>query len=203
MPGGSAPAARLDFAAGGSLTLTPLGNGRFSATVAAAQLLHDYKPDDVNRNFAGFIRLLDERNSVIASYNAFVSVVDGNIPTVNITARGNDARQTARLLNVHRPLIKLADVRTAVQLFYAYFPDDFDFVQVVFTAPSYPANRYHANVRSDVSGIGLNLSNEAAQWGSAGRLLGIKPQESQGCYTFRVRLAPVSVKPLGRLTWST
>src|SRR6266545_1653086 len=73
VPGGNAAAARLDFAGGGSLTLTPIGSGRFSATVAAAQLLYDYKPDDVNHNFVGFIRLLDASNAVITSYNAFVN----------------------------------------------------------------------------------------------------------------------------------
>ena len=171
-PGG-AVAARLDFAAGGSLTLTPLGSGRFSATVPAAQLLHDYKEDDVNHNFVGFIRLLDASSAVISSGGAFVNVVDTSIPPVGITARGIDARQTARILNLHRPLIKPADLLTAVQQFYAYFPDDFDFVQVVFTLPSYITNRFHAPVRNDVSGIGMRIFNASTQYGSAGRLLGI------------------------------
>lgn len=173
VPGGNASAARLDFAAGGSLTLTSLGSGRFRTTVAAAQLLHDYKADDVHRNFVGFIRLLDASNSVIASYNAFISVVDANIPPVTITARDTAARQTRRILNLHRPLIKSIHVVTAVQQFYTYFPDNFDFVQVVFAIPSYPGNRYHGPIRNDVSGIGMNLFDNSAQYGSAGRLLGI------------------------------
>jgi hypothetical protein len=172
-PGGSATAVRLDFAGGGSLTLTPLGSGRFSAMVAAAQLLYDYKADDVNHNFVGFVVLLDASNAVISSGGAFVNVFDMNIPPVLITARGNDARQTGRILNLHRPLIKPADVRTAVQQFYAYFPDDFDFVQVVFSAPSYNGYRYHAPIRNDVSGIGQRIFNATSQYGSAGRLLGI------------------------------
>jgi hypothetical protein len=152
VPGGNAAAARFDFAAGGSLTLTPLGSGRFSATVAAAQLLFDYMTDDVNHNFVGFIRLLDANNAVITSYNAFVNVVDANIPRVGIITRDNDARQTQRILNLHRPLIKPTDVRPAVQQFYSYFSDDFDFVSVVFTVPSYQGNRNHAPIRNDVAG---------------------------------------------------
>jgi hypothetical protein len=173
VPGGNATAARLDFAAGGSLTLTPLGSGRFSATVAAQQLLFDYKADDVNRNFVGFIRLLDSSNAALATYNAFVNVVDANIPRVGITTRDTDARHTQRVLNLHRPLIKPTDVRPAAQQFYTYFPDDFDFLQVVFTLPSYQGNRNHAAIRNDVSGIGLGLYDNASQYGSAGRLLGI------------------------------
>jgi hypothetical protein len=171
--GGNAAAARLDYAAGGSLALTSLGSGRFSGAVPAAQLFHDYKPDDVNRNFVGFIRLLDSANAVLASYNAFISVMDANIPPVSITTRDNAARHTTRILNVHRSAIKTSDLRTAVQQFYAYFPDDFDFVQVVFTVPSYQANRVHLPVRNDVSGIGLSLFNNTSEYGSAGRLLGL------------------------------
>ena len=166
-------AVRLDLAAGGSLTLTPLGSGRFAGTVMAAQLLYDYQADDVNHNFVGFIRLLDASNAVITSFNAFVNVVDKNIPTVRITARGVDARQTLRILNLYRPWITYANAGTAVQQFYTYFPDDFDFVSVVYSLPSYQGNRSHSPVRNDVSGIGLTLYNNASLFGSAGRLQGI------------------------------
>lgn len=173
VPGGNAPAARIDLAAGGSLTLTPLGSGRFTAMIAPAQLLYDYKSDDINRNFVGYIRLLDASNAVITSYNAFISVVDTNIPRAGIMTRDSGARQTARILNLYRPLIKTTDVLSAVQQFYTYFADDFDFVQVIFTLPTYPGNRSHMPIRNDVSGIGMDLYNNAPQYGSAGRLLGI------------------------------
>ena len=166
-------AVRIDFAATGSQTLTPMGSGRFTANVAAAPLLFDYKADDVHRNFVGFIRLLDASSAVIASFNAFVNVIDANIPAVQVTTRDSGARQTRRILNLHRPLIGANDVRNAILQFYSYFPDQFDFVQVVFTLPNYPANRYHFGVRNDVSGIGLNLYNNTSQYGSAGRLLGV------------------------------
>ncbi len=168
-----ATAVRLDFAAGGSLTLTPLGSSRFSGTIAAAQLLDDYKPDDANHNFVGFIRPLDSTGQVIASYNTFINVVDASIAPVGIIARDKDARQSPRVLNLHRPLINPGDLRPAVQQFYSYFPDNFDFIQVVYTIPSYAANRYHAAIHNDVSGIGLDRFNDASQYGSAGRLQGI------------------------------
>ena len=166
-------AVRLDLAAGGSLTLTPLGGGRFEGTVTAAQLLYDYQADDVNHNFVGFIRLLNAGSAVITSYNAFVNVIDKNVPIARITARGVDARQTTRILNLYRPSITYANAGTAVQQFYAYFPDDFDFVSIVYTLPSYQGNRSHNPIRNNVSGIGLTLYNNASLYGSAGRLQGI------------------------------
>jgi hypothetical protein len=64
-------------------------------------------------------------------------------------------------------------VQAAVQQLYGYFPDEFDFVDVVYTQPSYPANRYHFAVRNSVTGIGLAAINNGAQYGSATKLLGI------------------------------
>src|SRR5213592_5295725 len=71
--GTTASAIRMDYAGGGSLTLTPLGGGRFTASIPAAQLFSDYKVDDVNRNFVGFLRLLDAGGQVQTSFNAFIS----------------------------------------------------------------------------------------------------------------------------------
>jgi hypothetical protein len=166
-------AARIDFAGGGSLNLTPLGSGRFSASIPAARLLYDYRPDDLNHNFVGFIRLLDSSNAVIVSFNAFINVVDANTPPAAVITLPNDARQSQHILNLHRPLIASEDVRPAVQQFYSYFPDAFDFVQVVFTLPSYHGNRYHSVIRNDVSGVGLNIYDNTSQYGSAGRLKGV------------------------------
>ncbi len=64
-------------------------------------------------------------------------------------------------------------MQAAAQQFYGYYHDDFDFLAVVYTEPSYPANRYHFSVRNDVDGIGAAKFNSAAQYGSAGKLQGI------------------------------
>ena len=44
---------------------------------------------------------------------------------------------------------------------------DFHLMQVLYTEPSYPQNRYHFAVRNDVSGIGQMLFNNAPSYGSA------------------------------------
>ena len=161
---------RLDLSAGGFITLTNMGGGRFTANVPAVAALFGYTSADLNRNFVGFLRTLDG-STVVSTYNVFINVVDTSISRVTIKNLPG-ARQTARILNLFRPLIG-TDSRVATQQFYSYLPDDFDFVNVVFALPNYPGNRHHIVVRNDVSGIGLAFHNATAQYGSAGRLLGI------------------------------
>jgi hypothetical protein len=170
---GSVSNVRLDYAGGGSLTLTPAGGGRFTGSIPAAKALEGYASDDVNHNFIGFARLLGSSGEVLSSFNTFVQVLDSRVPAVAIRDLGGNARATTRIVNLYRPGIGINDVMTAGQQFYGYFHDDFDFLQVLFSIPNYPGNRYHFGVRNNVSGIGLTIFNNATQYGSAGKLQGI------------------------------
>ena len=164
---------RLDYAiGGGSLTLAPTGPGRWGGSVPAAQLLAGYDAGDVNHNFVGFVRLLSG-TTTLSSYNSFINVVDSHVPAPAIRQIDNAARATPRILNLYRSNLTINDVQSAVQQFYAYYHDDFDFVQVVFALPSWPSNRYHFMVRNAVSGIGATPTNNGAAYGSAAKLKGV------------------------------
>jgi len=164
---------RLDYANGGSLTLTQSVPSDWVASVPAAKILDGYQSDDVNHNFVGFLRLLASDGTTLASYNTFIQVVDSRVPSVTIRNLSGNARATARILNLYRPAIDIDHVQAAAQQFYGYYHDDYDFLQIVYTEPFYPANRYHFSVRNDVDGIGATKFNSAAQYGSAGKLQGI------------------------------
>jgi hypothetical protein len=164
---------RMDYANGGSLTFTQTVPGHWTASIPAAKLLDGYAADDVNHNFVGFIRMLASNGSTLGSYNSFIQVVDDRVPSVSIKTLGGNARATARILNLFRPGIDFDHVQAAAQQFYGYFHDDYDFLQILFVEPSYPANRFHFAVRNDVDGIGSTKFNDAASYGSAGRLRGI------------------------------
>lgn len=174
-PAAGVATARLDLAAGGSVTLAAVGNGRFTGTITPAQALAGYDAADVNRNFVGFLRLLGSGGQPISTVNEFINVIDGSIPAAPVKARSSTARQTSRIFNVVRsPMSDLTSAaQDAVRQFYTYFPDDFDFVLVVFSMPSFPANRYHIGVRADATGTGQSPNNATASYGSAGRLLGV------------------------------
>lgn len=167
--------ARLDLAAGGSLALSDLGGGHFRASLTPAQALVGYNANSVNHNFAGYLRLLGPGGAVIATQNEFVNVVDANIPPVAVKIRSARAKQSTRILNLYRPGSgnPINDLQGAVREFYSYFPDSFDFVQVVFTLPSSSGNRYHAAVRTDATGTGQSPLNSSADYGSTGRLIGL------------------------------
>ena len=164
---------RLDYANGGSLTLAQSAPGHWIASVPAAKALDGYAADDVNHNFVGFIRLLASDGTTLATYNSFIQVLDDRVPSVAIRNLGGNARATARILNLYRPGLDINQVTAAARELYGYYHDDYDFQQIVFVEPSYPANRYHFAVRNDVDGIGEVKFNQAPLYGSAGRLQGI------------------------------
>ena len=170
---GSVSAVRLDYANGGSISLTQASPGRWTASVPAAKVLDDYKSDDVNHNVVGFVRLLGSGGATLASLNTVIQVLDSRVPAAAVRNLPSSARATARILNLYRPGLNPDTVQAAVQQLYGYFHDDYDFVQVVYTQPSYPANRYHFAVRNSVTGIGLAAINNGASYGSATKLLGI------------------------------
>ena len=170
---GGVSAVRLDYAAGGSIALTQVTPGHWTASVPAAKVLEGYQSDDVNHNVVGFVRLLGSGGDTIASLNTVIQVLDSRVPAAAVRNLPSNARATERILNLFRPGINPDLVQAAAQQLYGYFPDEFDFVQVVYTQPSYPANRYHFAVRNSVTGIGLGALNNGAQYGSATKLLGI------------------------------
>src|SRR5437870_13470252 len=67
----------------------------------------------------------------------------------------------------------LPDVRPLAPRFYRNFADDFDVLDIVFAGPSFFQNRFHFAVQNTVQGIGVGILNNAASYGSVGRLLGI------------------------------
>lgn len=163
----------LEYAAGGSLALVPEDGGRFVADVPADKATAGFDAEDCNRNFVGHLRLRDAARRDLGAFNAFVSILDDQIPPATVRDLANGARRTERILNVHRPALTRADVAGAVRQLYHYLPDVYDFVQIVYTLPSYPGNRYHSVVRNDVSGIGMPMVDVSASYGSRGTLLGI------------------------------
>ena len=170
---GTVSGMRLDYANGGSITLTQSAPGHWVASVPAAKVLDGYAADDVNHNFVGFIRLLASDGATLATYNSFIQVIDDRIPSVTIRTLGGNARATSRILNLYRPGLDVNQVQASAQQFYGYYHDDYDFLQIVFAEPSYPANRYHFAMRNDVDGIGETKFNQAPAYGSAGKLQGI------------------------------
>ena len=65
------------------------------------------------------------------------------------------------------------DFISDAQTIYTYFPDTFDFLNIFFTNYILTPSNIHFQVTNDVQNIGLPLLNDAALYGSAGKLKGI------------------------------
>ncbi len=102
-------------------------------------------------------------------------LVGGELPMVQKLS--DDAYRTDHVVNLvddgtlfvlSHPFV---DLRAIANRFYEYFDDDYDFLAVRSALPlSNGAHGFNRSVRNDVSGIGVPLFDETAEFGSDGRL---------------------------------
>lgn len=158
------------------LTLTPDASGKVFTAMLPAAAYNGLTAADVNRKFLGhlFVTLGNEKSQL----NMFGDVLTAAIPAVTVQPVNADVQFSEHVVNIRFPaLADTADqvgqqVSAICQKFYAHFDDDYDFLQVVFARANF-ANRHHFATRADAQGIGTSPPNVSAQYGSAGRLMGI------------------------------
>jgi hypothetical protein len=169
---GSPTRLQLVLASGLELPLAPQGNGLYTVTVNHGDALFGYQPDDVNRNFVGYLDVYENEERLLRG-NMFINVHDSTVPEVAISDIAPDIRVSGRVFNLHLPDVDPQNLNIAniTQRFYQYYPDEFDFINVV-SIPTYFANRYFSSVQNKVEGIGLGFWDNSSLFGSAGRLQG-------------------------------
>lgn len=147
------------------------GDKIYTATLSSAQILHNFTPDDVNRNFVGYLRLYKSGEDT-KQYNIFADILTSGIPPVVITPLTANIQYTENLVNIVDPAFyntfSIPDVATT---FYSQFGDLYDFIDVIYEY-SYFRNRNHGGVQNSVTGIGISVFDNTASYGSSGRLLG-------------------------------
>jgi hypothetical protein len=174
-------AVTFEPATGAPRAMTAVGPDTWQVEISPTELLFGYLPDDVNRNFAGFVRFTVP-GFPDALHNVFVNVLDAQIAPVGVRTLSPDLRCSPHVVNVHVPgadplgttVAQEEELRRqAIRRLYQVFPDAFDMVNVVLTLPRRSENRTHVPVKNQVSGIGMSIFDNSAFFGSAGRLLGI------------------------------
>lgn len=78
------------------------GDGIYTITLGAADVLHDFTPDDVNRNFVGYLHLYFGGTQQ-GQYNIFIDILTTNIPPVEINMVSSDVQYTEHLVNIVDP----------------------------------------------------------------------------------------------------
>jgi len=169
---GSPSRLELAMANGETQQLTDLGNGLYTIEVSHDAALFGYASDDVYRNFVGFLDVFDGNTRLVRG-NMFVDVYDETIREVSISDPAPDVRVSERIFNIHLPQTEPQDldVHAVIKRFYEFFPDRFDFINVV-SIPSYFGNRFFASVSNSVSGIGRAIQDFSSFYGSQGKLQG-------------------------------
>jgi hypothetical protein len=175
----------LDFSPGGTIVATTFelrddgtegdrtpGDRIYSVLLPSAPLLAAIRPDDVHRLFVGFLNVFSG-SAAGPRGNVFVDVMADDVPGYPVVQLSPTAQATSRLVNIHdASYFSANDIARITREFYRWFGDDYDFFNII-SAPNRFHNRTHFQVRNDVDGIGLARFNNTAQYGSAGRLLGI------------------------------
>lgn len=165
---------RVDRPDGTQPMMTVVAPGSFTLALQATDLTGTYVREDVGRAFVGFLRLLDSNKRVLATYNAFITVRDDTMPSVAITEIDATMRMTPHVLNIRTTAgTDLRSQQAVAKQFYRRLSDDYDFLHLVYALPSFPGNRNHRVLRNQVLGIGLQVLDDGASWGSAKMLTGV------------------------------
>jgi len=166
---GSTSEVKLVLANGSVRLLEHQGNGLFLTTLFSAETLYGEWRKYVKRNYIG---QLDLGGGEI--YPLSINIDDGSIPEVTVLDLDETTRISPRTVNFYIPGNHPAQlsIEEVTRRFYQYFPDEFDFINVVTTATG-SRDSYFINVKNSVLGLGLALFDNTSTYGSSGRLEGI------------------------------
>ncbi len=171
---GTVTSAEVEHFNGSTYPLTDYGGGLFGTTLSHDLALYNYAHTSYpNVNRFGYINLYQGSTQVLHGWLS-VGVEDGQIPSVSVSSVASDMQATPHLVNLVWSFSDPSqiDQQAVAKRFYQVYGDDYDFLNIIST-PSYFGNRYHYEVRNAVSGIGLSIFDNSADFGSSGQLLGI------------------------------
>ena len=163
---------QLALTDGTTLTLAKLaGANAYGLTIASTRLIAGYQQGDLHQ-VVGFLDFYTGAQRTVR-LNAAINVRDATVPSMTITPLAADAQGTTHVANLRYDNLYFGTAAPSdmTRRFYALFPDAFDFLAVVEQVQS-TNNRNYVRVRNGVKGIGLSLSEDTGNRGSASQLQG-------------------------------
>lgn len=117
-------------------------------------------------------RLYIEGHPSLVYASLFANIRTAVMPMVSATRLSEDVQATDYLVNilVTDSIVSSIQTRPSARRFYDFFPDDFDFLFIVWPGDK-ADNRGYFGVRNDTEGLGIGAFDHG-QWGSAGKLQG-------------------------------
>ena len=154
--------------------LVRVGEGMFSARVAVADLLFGYRTGDLH-NTTAFVQISDSAQ-VSEQRSIVVNVKDGGVPTITPPQIivPNFVQAATHVVNIRYDSLYLGGQVPSqiLRTFYQHFGDEFDFVNVIEQVHTEKELIYFA-ARNTIGGLGLQIFDRAAAYGSPARLQGI------------------------------
>ncbi|MDN5204896.1 fibronectin type III domain-containing protein [Fulvivirgaceae bacterium BMA10] len=159
----------LDDGSGGDLIA---GDGIYSISFEANEIIDKLEDSDVFRPFIGFCKLVNN-TEIKLKLNVFAEIWTPDIPPVPQIQLASDIIAGPNIINIIDQVPTGSfDFVGWTQKFFDHFNDDYDFINIVI-APSQPGNRFHFQIKNDVQGIGSSIFDNTDQYGSNGKLQGI------------------------------
>ncbi len=155
----------------------------WTASLGAADVLYKLTPDDVNRNFVGYLKLYVGHQEV-GKRNIIADVMTGTVPALakpGIRILSPSVQYTDHLVNIwSRDFFSAysfnafsaqseAAIQSVTREFYQHFGDHYDHLDLISAIP-FIANRGSWDIKNDVQGIGIQAPDNTALYGSTGRL---------------------------------
>ncbi len=155
----------------GLVPLQRQANGVWSGRVAASDLVFNYRNGDL-RNTASFIEVVTA--STTRQTTVTVNVKDATIQNVTPQVLGQNIQAASHVANIRYDSLYLGGQvpPEVLRTFYRFFPDEYDFINVLEQVQSDNGAFYFA-ARNTVNGLGLQMFDRAQQFGSDAQLQGI------------------------------
>ncbi|MCC6291407.1 MAG: hypothetical protein IT164_02060, partial [Bryobacterales bacterium] len=147
------------------------GPGTYSVVIPGGNARANYQPGE-GHNHAGY---LDVYSGTVRTMrlNLVVNLRDATMPDVQVQPLGAREQRSRRVVNFRDDTLHFlaGTYFTALQRFYQFLPDDYDFIGLI-SQVEVPNNRGYAGLRNNVQGIGVAPQDAGAAAGSASRLQG-------------------------------
>ncbi len=159
------------------IPFSPLGNNLWEVELTAPQFV----ARDVYSRTTGQIALTQNGATTIGS-NVIIKGRNDDMPPIRIVKLASDLQRGDYVVNVLWPSF-FTNILNAQGQFspqpealmkriYQSLGDDYDFVNIIVSTQMMVENRYHGTIKNGTTGIGQGIINAAANYGSAGRLIG-------------------------------
>ncbi|HUP88141.1 MAG TPA: hypothetical protein VM100_02200 [Longimicrobiales bacterium] len=153
------------------IELPRTGNNTYSAKISASTLLFGYRQGDL-RSTVGFLKV--NLGTVTEETPLLVNVKDATVPTITPLSIASGVQAGTHVVNMRFDSLYLGGRFPAnvMKAFYANFPDAYTFAAVVEQVQT-PNAHFLTIVRNGLRGIGLQVFDNGAPYGSAAALEGV------------------------------